>query len=166
MKDLSATASEVAPAPIERCFELVADVERYPEWYPAGVKRVEVLERDPEGRPTLVAAILSLGEGPIRKDFDLQMAVATTEAGAASETSAATEASRRGVELTRVKQDAADGERMVVAWALAEDGTAGTQLTVELRAALDLPPFLPVGAIAKSVANGFLAAALARLATA
>jgi ribosome-associated toxin RatA of RatAB toxin-antitoxin module len=153
MKELFATASDVAPAPIERCFELVADVEHYPEWYPAGVKRIEVLERAPDGRPTLVAALLSLGDGPIRKDFDLQMAVATTAPSA------------RGVELTRVKRNAADGERMVVAWALAEDGTAGTQLTVELRAALALPPFLPVGAIAQSVANGFLAAAMARLAT-
>jgi ribosome-associated toxin RatA of RatAB toxin-antitoxin module len=153
MKDLSATASDTARAPIERCFELVADVEHYPDWYPAGVKRVEVLERDRDGRATLVAALLSLGDGPIRKDFDLQMAVATTAP------------STRGVELTRVKHNAADGERMVVAWALAEDGAAGTQLTVELRAALALPPFLPVGAIAQSVANGFLAAAMARLAT-
>ncbi len=56
-------------------------------------------------------------------------------------------------------------EHMVVSWALAEDGAAGTQLTVELQAALNLPPFLPVGAIAQSVADGFLAAALAKLAT-
>jgi len=152
MKELSATASDVAPAPIERCFELVADIERYPDWYPAGVKRVEVLERGPDGRPTLVAALLSLGEGPIRKDFDLHLAVVTTAPSA------------RGVELTRIKENAADGERLVVAWTLAENGAAGTQLTVELRAALDLPPFLPVGAIAQSVANGFLAAATARLA--
>jgi ribosome-associated toxin RatA of RatAB toxin-antitoxin module len=153
MIELTATASDVAPAPIERCFELLADVERYPDWYPAGVKRVEVLERDPDGRPTLVAALLSLGDGPIRKDFDMQMAVATTAPSA------------RGVELTRVKQNAAEGERMVIAWALAEDGAAGTQLTVELQAALSLPPFLPVRAIAQSVANGFLAAAIARLGT-
>lgn len=153
MRELSATATDLAPAPVERCFALVADVERYPDWYPAGVKRVEALERDPDGHPTLVAALLSLGDGPIRKDFDLHLAVATTAPSA------------RGVELTRVKQDAADGERMVVAWALAADGAARTQLTVELRAALDLPPFLPVGAIAQSVANGFLAAAMARLAT-
>jgi hypothetical protein len=38
-------------------------------------------------------------------------------------------------------------------------------LTVALRAALNLPPFLPVGAIAQSVADGFLAAAMAKLAT-
>ena len=151
MKELSAKASDIAPSPIERCFTLLADVERYPDWYPAGVKRVEVLERDPDGLPSLVAALLSLGDGPIRKDFDLRLAVTTT--------------SPREVELTRVKQNAADGQDMVVSWALAEDGAAGTQLTVELQAALNLPPFLPVGAIAQSVADGFLAAALAKLAT-
>jgi ribosome-associated toxin RatA of RatAB toxin-antitoxin module len=152
MNELSATASAVTPAPIDRCFGLVADVERYPDWYPAGVKRVEVLERDADARPTLVAARLSLGDGPLRKDFNLQLAVETT----APDTS--------GVELRRVKRNAADGEQMVVAWALAPDGDAGTQLTVELRAALNLPPFLPVAAIAKSVADGFLAAALNALA--
>jgi ribosome-associated toxin RatA of RatAB toxin-antitoxin module len=153
MKDLSATATDIAPAPIERCFELVADVERYPDWYPAGVKRVEVLERDPDGRPSLVAALLSLGEGPIRKDFDLRLAVTTTAP------------STSGVELTRVKRNAADGEHMIVSWELAQDGATGTHLTVALRAALNLPPFLPVGAIAQSVADGFLAAAMAKLAT-
>ncbi len=153
MKELSATASDIAHASIARCFELVADVERYPDWYPAGVKRVEVLERDPDGRANLVAALLSLGEGPIRKDFDLRLAVATT----APNTS--------GVELTRVKENAADGEQMLVSWALVQDGPTGTHLSVALRATLKLPLFLPVGAIAQSVADGFLAAAMAKLAT-
>ncbi len=153
MKELSATASDIAAASIARCFELVADVERYPDWYPTGVKRVEVLERDPDGRANLVAALLSLGEGPIRKDFDLRLAVATTAP------------STSGVELIRVKKNAADGEQMLVSWALAQDGATGTHLSVALRATLNLPPFLPVGAIAQSVADGFLAAAMAKLAT-
>lgn len=151
MKELSATASDVAPASIERCFELLGDIEHYPDWYPTGVKSVEVLERDPDGHPSLVAAKLSLGDGPIRKDFNLRLAVATTAP------------SPSGVELTRVKRDAADDQEMVVAWALAPDGDDRTQLTVKLQAALDLPPFVPVGAIAQAVANGFLAAALAKL---
>lgn len=150
MKELSATASDVSPAPIERCFELLADVEHYPDWYPAGVKRVEVLERDPDsGRATLVAAKLSLGDGPLRKEFNLQLAIGAT--------------SNSGVELTRVKKDAADGEQLVVAWALAQNGAEATQVSVELRAALELPPFLPVGPIAQSVADGFLAAAVRAL---
>lgn len=148
LKELSASASDIAPAPIERCFALVADVERYPDWYPAGVKKVEVLERGDDERPRLVDTVLAVGDGPLHMDFNLQMAVATTEP--------------ESVDLSRVKKDAADGELMVVSWALGA-AAAGTDLTVGLRAALNLPPFLPVGAIAQSVANGFLAAALERL---
>lgn len=148
LKELSASASDIAPATIERCFALVADVERYPEWYPTGVKRVEVLERGEDQRPNLVAAVLAVGDGPLHMDFNLEMAVATTDPSS--------------VDLSRVKKDAADGELMVVSWSLAA-AAAGTELAVGLRAALNLPPFLPVGAIAQSVANGFLGAALAQL---
>jgi ribosome-associated toxin RatA of RatAB toxin-antitoxin module len=40
-------------APPERCFAVVADVERYGEWA-ADIKEVVVDERDAEGRPLLV----------------------------------------------------------------------------------------------------------------
>ena len=45
--------AEIA-APIERCYEIAADLERAPEWQRA-LKDVEVLERGPDGRATLVA---------------------------------------------------------------------------------------------------------------
>jgi ribosome-associated toxin RatA of RatAB toxin-antitoxin module len=38
----------------ERCFAVVTDLERYPEWV-ADVKEVNVLSRDPEGRPSTVS---------------------------------------------------------------------------------------------------------------
>jgi ribosome-associated toxin RatA of RatAB toxin-antitoxin module len=38
----------------ERCFEVVADIERYPEWV-ADLKEVHVQERDEQGRPSLVS---------------------------------------------------------------------------------------------------------------
>jgi ribosome-associated toxin RatA of RatAB toxin-antitoxin module len=41
-------------APAERCYEVVLDFERYPEWV-ADIKHVEVLERDGRGRGTKVA---------------------------------------------------------------------------------------------------------------
>lgn len=44
-------------APAAACFEVAADVESYPEWA-SGVKRVEVLERDSEGRPHRAAFVL------------------------------------------------------------------------------------------------------------
>lgn len=40
-------------APVERCYEILTDFERYPEWA-ADLKEVTVLERDGEGRPLIV----------------------------------------------------------------------------------------------------------------
>jgi uncharacterized membrane protein len=40
-------------APIERCFEIAADIENAPEWQ-GSLRDVEVLERDAERRPELV----------------------------------------------------------------------------------------------------------------
>jgi uncharacterized membrane protein len=40
-------------APIERCYDIAADVENAPEWQ-GSLKDVEVLERDDERRPALV----------------------------------------------------------------------------------------------------------------
>ena len=40
-------------APIERCFEIAADIENAPEWQ-GSLRDVEVIERDGEGRPALV----------------------------------------------------------------------------------------------------------------
>ncbi len=44
----------VIAATPQRCFEIVADVEHYPEWV-ADVKQVEVLERDQAGRALVVS---------------------------------------------------------------------------------------------------------------
>jgi ribosome-associated toxin RatA of RatAB toxin-antitoxin module len=38
----------------ERCFAVVADIESYPDWV-GDLKRVDVLERDEQGRPTIAA---------------------------------------------------------------------------------------------------------------
>jgi ribosome-associated toxin RatA of RatAB toxin-antitoxin module len=43
----------VIRADSRRCFEVVVDFERYPEWA-ADIKEVEVLRRDEEGRPLTV----------------------------------------------------------------------------------------------------------------
>lgn len=49
-----ATEHMFMKAPPERCYEVVLDFERYPEWV-ADIKHVEVLQRDDEGRGTKVA---------------------------------------------------------------------------------------------------------------
>ncbi len=48
-----ATERMVVAAPPEYCFDVVSDVERYPEWA-ADIKEVTVHARDGEGRPTEV----------------------------------------------------------------------------------------------------------------
>jgi ribosome-associated toxin RatA of RatAB toxin-antitoxin module len=48
-----ATEHTSVSAPPERCFAVVADLERYPEWA-ADIKEVTVHERDGEGRPLQV----------------------------------------------------------------------------------------------------------------
>jgi len=53
MGKIEGSASTEIEAPVERCYEVAADVERMHEWQ-AGVQKVEVLERDGEGRPHLV----------------------------------------------------------------------------------------------------------------
>ena len=48
-----ATQQIVIEAPLQRCYDVAVDVERYPEW--AGdIKEVVVAERDPEARPSVV----------------------------------------------------------------------------------------------------------------
>ncbi|HLG93051.1 MAG TPA: SRPBCC family protein [Acidimicrobiales bacterium] len=49
-----ATERTIVAGSPQRCYEVVADLERYPEWA-ADIKEVKVLERDAEGRPSLAA---------------------------------------------------------------------------------------------------------------
>jgi ribosome-associated toxin RatA of RatAB toxin-antitoxin module len=57
MADLEGTRSIEIAAPPERCFAIAADLDRVPEWHGA-MTQVEVLERDGDGRATLVEAEL------------------------------------------------------------------------------------------------------------
>lgn len=50
---LAGSASAEIDAPLERVWEVVADVESAPDWQ-GGMKDVEALDRDAEGRPSLV----------------------------------------------------------------------------------------------------------------
>jgi hypothetical protein len=50
MSLLRGSSSADIPASIERCWAVVADLPRAPEWQ-QGLEEVTVVERDPEGRP-------------------------------------------------------------------------------------------------------------------
>ncbi len=146
MKELTATATGVSEKPIERCYEHLLDVERYPQWYPDGVKRVEVIERGADGVPTRVDAVLAAVAGPLRKQFDVRLAVEPEPPTL--------------IALARVADDRGDHELLTITWLLRDLGADGTEVNVELGARLDVPMFLPIDPVAREVANGFLQAAL------
>jgi hypothetical protein len=149
MKQLSATATGVAATSIERCYEHLLVVEAYPQWYPDGAKKVEVLSRDADGAALTVDAVLAAVAGPLRKEFPVRLTVEQTRP--------------TRIALARVADDRGDHEALTIAWVLRSLGDASTEITVELGASLDVPPFLPIDPVAREVANGFLQAALAHL---
>ena len=56
MGSLDGTDSVEIDAPLQRVFEIVADIERAPAWQVA-LKEAQVLERDEDGRPSLVDTV-------------------------------------------------------------------------------------------------------------
>jgi len=149
MKEITATATGTAHAPIERCYEHLLDVEHYPDWYPDGAKSVEVLERGDDGKATKVDAVLAAVAGPLRKSFDVRLAVEPVRPTL--------------VALARQPDDRGDHEALTITWLLTPVSEQETEITVEMSARIDVPMFLPVDPIAREVANGFLQAALASL---
>jgi ribosome-associated toxin RatA of RatAB toxin-antitoxin module len=147
MKELSANVTEVTPATIDRVYEHLLDVEHYPDWYPDGAKQVEVLTRDADGRPLTVDAVLAAVAGPLRKDFPVRLQLEATP--------------KTRIALARIADERGNHEALTIAWQLRDLGADGTEVTVELGARLDVPPFLPLDPVAREVANGFLQAALA-----
>ena len=53
MGTISGERSVEIDAPVERCFEIAADIEHAPEWQ-GSLRDVEVLEKNPDGRAELV----------------------------------------------------------------------------------------------------------------
>ena len=148
MKALSGSAVGVAGASIEVCFEQLADVESYPSWYPEGVGPVVVRSRDVAGTPTTIDATLKIAVGPLSFDRPVPMSVGLTRP--------------ESIRLERVPDDTHDREQLQVLWRLRALAPAQTELSVEMRAHLDLPSFLPgLGSVAGDVARGFVNAAVA-----
>jgi ribosome-associated toxin RatA of RatAB toxin-antitoxin module len=140
VKNLRGDAFASLPASTAECFQLLLEIERYPEWHPDVIRRAEVTRRDPSGRPVQASATVHLGVGPLHQDFHLDMKVAAVP--------------DREVRLTRVPHGPSDREQFVLVWHI-----AATRLAIELRASLDVPRFLPVQGVGNSVAQGFVAAA-------
>jgi uncharacterized membrane protein len=56
MGNITGERSVDIDAPVQRCFDIAADIEGAPAWQ-GSLKDVEVLERNAEGRPTLVDTV-------------------------------------------------------------------------------------------------------------
>jgi ribosome-associated toxin RatA of RatAB toxin-antitoxin module len=151
MKSLGASATGETPAAIDDVYALVADLERYPTWYPSAVKGAEVLERDADGVPTRMKMTLHASVGPINRDFRIHANIERHPPDR--------------VEMQRLPKGSSDREEMSVAWRLSPgSGGAGTHVQVDLAANLSIPALVPTGGLADGLARGFLGAALAELA--
>ena len=148
MKDLQASASATVSAAAEACTALLAGVEHYPRWYPELIREAEVLERSGDGTAVRTRATVRIALGPVVHDLELMLAVAV-EPG-------------RRVTLTRVPDHPSDAERFEVHWKVATGPQ--TLLEVQLSAQVDVPRFLPVGALGGSFAQRFVDAASRALA--
>jgi hypothetical protein len=143
MKDLNVTADASVDASPDECVEFLAEVDRYPSWYPQVVRTADVLERGADGVPVRARADVHLSLGPVSHDLKLVLAVAVS-AG-------------REVRLTRVADDASDEERFALIWQVEPESP--TRLRLELAVRVDLPRFVPVGSIGGPFAQGFVDAA-------
>jgi len=142
MRELHGTASAVVSAPLERSVALLAAIDHYPEWYPDGVREVEVLERDESGQPTRVRTVLHVEVAGFDRDFNLTMSVEVDPHGR--------------VALRKVKPDPSDPP-FDVTWRVSEH--AGTLIELDLDTALPVPRLLPLGGVGDSIANSFVSAA-------
>jgi ribosome-associated toxin RatA of RatAB toxin-antitoxin module len=137
-----AAAVEVAASPAQ-ALALLQAVDRYPDWYPEVVKRVEVTERDGDGRPSKANATLHVAQGPLTKDFNLQLSVVTEPPAT--------------VKLVRLNHGPSDHEQFRVTWRVTD--APRTRIDLDLGANLSVPRFLPVGGIGEGLAQGFVGAA-------
>lgn len=147
VKELSGSAAGEVAATGEECMALLAAVERYPQWYPEVVQRVDVLERDPAGQVTRASTTLHVSAGPVTRDFSLVLDVQVQQPDV--------------VRLVRVPHEPGDEEHFEVTWRVG--GGVRRGLEVALTAVLPVPRFLPVGGIGDSLAQGFVAAAAREL---
>jgi Polyketide cyclase / dehydrase and lipid transport len=144
MKQLSGSSAADVSASTEECMKVLAAVERYPDWYPEVVRRVEVLERDAYGQATKAKTSLHVAYGPVTRDFELTLDVQVRQPDI--------------VRLVRIPHEPSDDERFEVNWRVRDAATRRIEL--ELGAALPVPRFLPVGGIGDAIAQGFVGAAV------
>jgi ribosome-associated toxin RatA of RatAB toxin-antitoxin module len=143
VKELQGWASAELDVPVKACFELLAEVESYPEWFEP-VHTVEVLERERKSTPGLARAELYVPQSPFGTHFELFVAVRTERHAA--------------ITLTRVPGGTSDEDRLELIWRIEKNGS--TQLEFEFDAAASfVPSFVPVGGAGAAIARAAIEAA-------
>jgi ribosome-associated toxin RatA of RatAB toxin-antitoxin module len=143
VKQISGAAGAGVAAAPEQAYAVLADVERYREWYPDVIRRVAVLERGDDGAVSLADVTLSAPGLPIG---DLQTKLR------------ADRQPPRGVSLIRVPNEPGDDEQFSVVWTIEPDGE-GSRLALRLDARLPVPRLVPLGGVGDRIAAGFVRAA-------
>ena len=148
MKSIDGRAQGVVGKTVEECFELVADVERYPRWTGEIVREVEVLEWGSGRRPALARIKLHVAQSPLNKDFEFHAAIETRPPGI--------------VLITRRPNETSDREKLELEWHLSE--ADGTQIELQFRAATPLlPSFAPLFGVGDEIAQTILGCAVVAL---
>jgi ribosome-associated toxin RatA of RatAB toxin-antitoxin module len=125
VKVLEGRAERSLAASAERCFALLRDVERWPEWL-STVRSVSVVERDDSGRPTRVLVEASMLGLPLW--FGAEVSVREPNE----------------LRLERVAFEEHDPETLELALSLEATEGGGCRATAELSAAVELPRLLPL----------------------
>lgn len=147
MKALQGWASAEVDVQPHDAFELLAALERYPDWFEV-VSEVEILEDELNGTPGLARALLHVPQSPFGTQFELFVAVRTESPVA--------------ITLTRVPDGPGDPDRLELSWRVA--GAGATQLEFEFDAAASfVPSFFPVGGAGEAIAEAAIEAARAAL---
>lgn len=137
MKELQGRATGELDLPPEECFELLAAVERYPDWFEF-VREVELLERERRNKPGRARAALHIPQSPFGTDFEFVVAVTTKRPVA--------------ITLTRVPESPNDPDRLELIWRM--HGNGSTRLEFEFDAAASfVPGFVPLGGAGEALAQ-------------
>jgi ribosome-associated toxin RatA of RatAB toxin-antitoxin module len=147
VKELQGRASAELDVPVKDCFELLAAVDRYPDWFEV-VQAVEMLEAERNGTPGLARAELHVPQSPFGTHFELLVAVRTERP--------------RAVTLTRVPDGTSDEDRLELIWRMKRSGSTRLELSFDAAASF-VPSFVPVRGAGDAIARAAITAARAAL---
>jgi ribosome-associated toxin RatA of RatAB toxin-antitoxin module len=147
VKELQGWARTQLDVQPRHAFELLAAVERYPDWFEV-VHTVEVLEAERNGTPGLARVEVHVPQSPFGTHFELFVTVRTERPVT--------------ITLTRVPDGPADPNRLELSWRM--QGAGSTQLEFEFDVAASfVPGFFPVGGAGVAIAEAAIDAARAAL---